>query len=220
MEDMADEIVRDVTVGVGGTSIRSGIIGEVGIEGNPITENEVKSIRASGRASRITGAPVSFHRGGVGRERLEVVGILGEQDTDLSRVIFGHSDLIAADYDLMLELLSHGVYIQFDLLGRVGVPLRFAPPEDDLRMFMSSAGTAIVAEAIPRLIDAGYADRILLSQDVCTKMQLKRYGGTGYSFIIEKFLPEMRRLGVSEDHIRMMMVENPQRILAFVEPLD
>ncbi len=220
VEDMTEEIVRDITVGVGNTGIRSGIIGEVGIEGNPITENEVKSIRASGRASRKTGAPISFHRGGVGRERLEVVGILGEEGTDLSRVIFGHSDLISANHDLMLELLDHGVYIQFDLLGRVGVPLRFAPAEDDLRMFMTSAGTAMVAEAIPRLIEAGYADRILLSQDVCTKMQLKKYGGTGYSFIAEKFLPELRRLGVSEEHVRMMMVENPKRILAFVEPLD
>jgi phosphotriesterase-related protein len=78
----------------------------------------------------------------------------------------------------------------------------------------------MVADAIPRLIDAGYADRILLSQDVCTKMQLKRYGGTGYSFIMEKFLPEMRSRGVSEEHVRMMMVENPQRILTLVEPLD
>ena len=46
VEDMTDEIVRDVTVGVGDTGIRSGIIGEVGIEGNPINENEIKSIRA------------------------------------------------------------------------------------------------------------------------------------------------------------------------------
>ena len=64
VEDLTKEIVRDVTVGVGDTGIRSGIIGEVGIEGAPITENEVKSIRASGRASRATGAPISFHRGG------------------------------------------------------------------------------------------------------------------------------------------------------------
>ena len=121
VEDMTDEIVRDVTVGVGDTGIRSGIIGEVGIEGNPITENEIKSIRASGRASRTTGAPISFHRGGVGREKLSVIGMLGEEGTDLSRVIFGHSDPIAGDMDLMLELLSHGIYIQFDLLGRLGV---------------------------------------------------------------------------------------------------
>ena len=220
VEDMTAEIVRDVTVGVGGTAIRSGIIGEVGIEGNPITENEVKSIRASGRASRATGAPVSFHRGGIGRERLEVIGILGEEGTDMSRVIFGHSDFISGDLDLMLELLSHGVYIQFDLLGRLGVPLRFVPAVDDLEMFLTSAGTAAVAEAIPKLIEAGYADRVLLSQDVCTKMQLKRYGGTGYSFIAEKFLPEMRSRGVSEEHIQMMMVGNPKRILTFVEPQD
>ena len=78
---------------------------------------------------------------------------------------------------------------------------------------MTSDGTAMVAEAIPRLIEAGYPDRILLFQDVCTKMQLKAYGGTGYSFIMEKFLPEMSRLAVSEEHVRMM-VDNSQRILS------
>ena len=218
VEDMTDEIVRDVTVGVGDTGIRSGIIGEVGIEGNPITENEVKSIRASGRASRATGAPISFHRGGVGREKLTTIGILGEEGTDMSRVIFGHSDPIATDLDLMLELLSHGVYIQFDLLGRVGVPLRYAPDGDDFPSFFTSAGNAAVADAIPRLIDAGHADRVLLSQDVCTKIQLKKYGGTGFSFILERFLPELRTRGISEDHIQMLMVNNPQRILTFVEP--
>ncbi len=218
VEAMTDEIVQDITVGVGDTGIRSGIIGEVGIEGAPITENEVKSIRASGRASRVTGAPITFHRGGQGREKLAVIGILGEEGTDMSRVIFGHSDSLASDMDLMLEMLGHGVYIEFDLMGRVAVPLRYAPDGDDLRSFMSSAGTAAVAEAIPRLIEAGYVDRILLSQDVSAKMQLKKYGGTGYSFLFEKFLPELRSRGVSEEHIQTMMVENPKRILTFVEP--
>ena len=46
-------------------------------------------------------------------------------------------------------------------------------------------------------------------QDVCARVQLKRYGGTGYSFIVEKFLPELRSRGVTEEHIQMMMVENP-----------
>ena len=49
-------------------------------------------------------------------------------------------------------------------------------------------------------------------------MQLKAYGGTGYSFIRERFLPEMRSRGVSEEHIRMMMVQNPARVLTFAEP--
>ena len=218
VEEMTAEIVRDITVGVGDTGIRSGIIGEVGIEGAPITENEVKSIRAAGRASRATGAPITFHRGGQGREKLAVIDMLREEGADMSRVIYGHSDPIATDMDLMLELLAHGVYIQFDLLGRVAVPLRYAPGGDDLRSFMSSAGAAAVADAIPRLIEAGYIDRVLLSQDACTKMQMKPYGGTGFSFISERFLPELRSRGISEEHIQTMMVENPKRILTYVEP--
>ena len=69
VEDLASEIVRDITVGVNGTGIRSGVIGEVGINGNPLTPNEVKSIKASARASRATGASISFHQGGTDREK-------------------------------------------------------------------------------------------------------------------------------------------------------
>ena len=46
-EDLAEEIIRDIRVGVGETGVRSGIIGEVGINGDPITPNEVKSLQAT-----------------------------------------------------------------------------------------------------------------------------------------------------------------------------
>ena len=219
VEDMAREIVRDITVGVGDTGIRSGIIGEVGINGNPLTDNEIKSIRASARASRATGAAISLHIGGHDREeKLRVVALLGEEGADLSRVVFGHSDHIADDLPLMLELLGHGVYIQFDMLGRLGVSL----PWDTSRRTQMAASvvnlTATAAEAVPRLIEEGYADRVLLSQDVCHKDQLKRYGGTGYSFVLEKFAPHLRLRGVSEEHLRAVLVDNPARVLALAEP--
>ena len=63
------------------------------------------------------------------------------------------------------------------------------------------------------LIQAGYLDRILLSQDVCTKLQLKKYGGRGFSYVIEFFLPELKRLGVTDAQIQTIMVENPRRVL-------
>ncbi len=219
VEDLTEEIIRDLTVGVGDTGIRSGIIGEVGIEGQPIEPNEVKSIQASARASRATGAAISFHRGGVGREKLETIGILGEEGAKLTRVIFGNSDPIAGDMPLMLELLSHGVYIQFDLLGRLTVPLKWKTETDSLSEYYFSAGSAVVADAIPKLIDAGFGDRILLSHDVCTKIHLKRYGGTGYSFIVEKFLPYLQTAGVSREQIETIAVENPKRVLTFAEPM-
>ena len=48
-----------------------------------------------------------------------------------------------------------------------------------------------VARAIVRLIDAGLADRILLSHDVFLKMMLTRYGGNGYAFVTRHFLPRL-----------------------------
>lgn len=219
IEDLADEIIRDVTTGVGDTGIRSGIIGEVGINGDPLTPNEIKSLQASARASRATGAAISLHWGGTGREKLEVVSILGEEGADMSRVIFGHSDSITCDMSLMLELLGHGVYIQFDALGLDTTPLYLQPPSDSMADHMRMAWTAQVVEAIPKLMAEGYEDRILLSQDVCTKSYLKRYGGNGYSFILERVLPTLRGKGVSEEQLNSLMISNPSRVLTFVEPI-
>ncbi len=221
VEDLAEEIIRDVTIGVDHTGIRSGIIGEVGIEGNPLTQNEIKSIRASAMASRITGAAISFHCGGHEREKLEVIDILFEEGADLSRVVFGHSDVIAGNMDLLLELLDRGIYIQFDYLGRVGAGLALQAPKNvrwDMYSIYDNAFTAQVVLTIPKLISSGYVDRILISHDLCTKEQLKRYGGTGYSFILEKFIPHLRGTGVKEEHLQKLMIENPKRVLTLANP--
>ena len=205
IEELTDVIVRDIVVGAQGTSVRSGIIGEVGINGNPLTANEMKSIRASARASRITGAAISFHVGGRGEEKFTVLEAVAEEGADLRRVIMGHSNSIADDLPFMKRLLERGVFIQFDTLGR---------PNGRL----GGVDDGKVARGIVELIEAGYADRVLLSQDVCNKIQLKKYGGTGFSYVLENFLPALRDLGVEEEDIHKMMVENPVRALTFASP--
>ena len=47
---------------------------------------------------------------------------------------------------------------------------------------------------------------------------LKTYGGMGFSYVMEFVLPELRRLGVAENALRLIMVENPQRVLTFAKP--
>ncbi len=216
VEDLTEVIVTDVTEGVGGTGIRSGIIGEIGVNGGPIRPNEEKSIRAAGLASLVTGAPISLHRGGVGSERHQTLDILEEIGVDLERVILGHSDEIADDMGLMLELLERGPYIQLDLIGRDEVvrSIDVLGPEEGL----GPSVTARDAEAVPRLIEAGYEHKVLLSHDVCWKTHLKRYGGFGYSFIPERFIPHLLNMGVEESSIETITVSNPARILAFVPP--
>lgn len=204
VESLTEEIVRDITVGIPGTGVRSGIIGEIGVNGDPITPNEDKNIRAAARASVATGAAISFHSPPRKDEKRKVLDIVEEEGADLTRVILGHSDHMADDLPYMLDLLERGVCIQFDTLGVVRTT--------------ETGRDHIVATAIPRLIEAGHADRILLSQDVCWKMHLKKYGGSGYTYIQETFLPYLETLGVSESDIHRIMVENPRRLLSFVEP--
>ena len=208
LEEMTNIIVRDIVSGVDGTNIRSGIIGEIGINGNPLTPNELKSTRASARAARLTGAPMTFHIGGYREEKFTILDIVAAEGVDLKRVVMGHSNSLAIDLPLARRVLARGVTIEFDFLGALGSPGGILGPNDDLK----------VARGLLQLVKEGYAGQIVLSQDVCTKLQLKKYGGLGYTYIDDYFLPELRKMGLSEADIHKIMVENPARQLTFVKP--
>ena len=66
----------------------------------------------------------------------------------------------------------------------------------------------------PGRVVIGHADRVLLSQDVCHNSQLKPYGGNGYVYLQETFLPRLRGAGVPEATIQRLTVDNPRRVLA------
>jgi phosphotriesterase-related protein len=207
VEALTDTIVGDVTRGVHDgleqTDLRSGVIGEIGINGGPLITNERKSMRAAARASRITGAPVLIHLGGVGAEKHEMLDIIADEGVDLAHVIQGHSDDIA-DTALLRELLDRGVTVAFDCIGA----------DRDA----ANRTTERVARAIPGLVADGYGDRIVLSHDVCWKVHLKAYGGTGFTYINDEFLPYLRTFGVSDDAIAGIMVRNPARAVTFTAP--
>jgi phosphotriesterase-related protein len=208
LEDMTNTIVRDIVAGVDGTNIRSGIIGEIGINGNPLTPNEIKSTRASARAARLTGAPLTFHIGGYREEKFTILDIVAAQGVDLRRVVMGHSNSLAIDLPLARRVLARGVTIEFDFLGALGSPGGTLGPSDDLK----------IARGLMQLVKEGYAGQIVLAHDVCTKLQLKKYGGMGYTYIDDYFLPELRKMGLSEADIHKIMVDNPARQLTFAKP--
>ena len=60
--DLADEMIADLTTGVGDTGVRAGIIGELGCSW-PLTANERKVLRAGARAQQATGAAITIHPG-------------------------------------------------------------------------------------------------------------------------------------------------------------
>ncbi|RFS87334.1 aryldialkylphosphatase [Actinomadura spongiicola] len=208
VDDLTDVIVRDIVEGADGTGVRAGIIGEVGAETNPLTPAELKSVRASGRAGRITGAPITFHVGGVGEEKFVVLDILEEEGVDPSNVVFGHAGLMAVDLPFARRVLARGVFIEFDFLASPGSPWGH----------LVLLGEHKTARGLADLVEDGYADQIVLGHDVCQKIQLKRYGGQGFSYIPDHFLPALRRLGVADEAIHKIMVDNPARALTFAAP--
>jgi phosphotriesterase-related protein len=69
-------------------------------------------------------------------------------------------------------------------------------------------------DALLRLLALGFERHLLLSHDVCTKMQLRRYGGMGYDHILRTIVPRLRRRGVDSATLHRLLVENPARLLS------
>jgi predicted metal-dependent phosphotriesterase family hydrolase len=83
VDDLATEIVEDLEVGVDGSGIRAGIIGEIACD-RWITAAEERCFRAAARAHRRTGATITTHaaRWPVGIRQLD---LLAEEGVDPRR---------------------------------------------------------------------------------------------------------------------------------------
>jgi phosphotriesterase-related protein len=70
-----------------------------------------------------------------------------------------------------------------------------------------------IIELIRELLDRGYQDQILLSHDLGQDDELRYYGGRGYVYLAETFIPKMREAGISDAAITAITVDNPRRLL-------
>lgn len=197
VDDLADELVAEVEHGAEGTGVRPGIIGEIGTDHAWVSPAEERVHRAVARAATRTGLAVVTHsyRSHVGLAQLR---IFEEEQLDPGRIVIGHADS-TPDLDYHLALLDRGVTLSFDLLGRTDGA---APARE-----------AQLVELLVELLERGFADRVVLSHDVSTDAQLKAYGGNGYGYVVQHFLPHLRTAAVGEGEIATMTIDNPRRIL-------
>jgi phosphotriesterase-related protein len=197
VDDLADELVAEITAGVGESGVRPGIIGEIGTDKPWVSPAEERVHRAAARAARRTGLAISTH-GVLSDVGLEQLRIFEEEGADPGRVVIGHAD----SYPFLhhyLAIIERGANIEFDFLG-----MRWSKERHDEDR---------TVELTCELLTRGHADRILLSQDVCNDSQLKRYDGNGYVHLAETFLPRLRTAGASDAEIETMTVANPRRLL-------
>jgi phosphotriesterase-related protein len=209
--------------------IKAGII-KVGVGGGFKAFNnddEKKCFLACCRAQVKTGRPFCVHPNG--HEQLvynpklityskdkplresslhQYLDIMEAEGVNLDRFYMNHSDCYTCNPDLLRSLLDRGIGLSFDgfndetyLIG-LGFGINY-----DNRQRM---------EVLAQLIKEGYASQLLPSCECYMKIMYKKYGGYGYTHLLETIIPVLRNAyGVSQKAIDTMLIENPRKYLAY-----
>lgn len=204
LDAVTEFIVNDVGGGAEQPDIMAGIIGEVGVS-KDFTAEELKSLRASARASRITGLPLTIHLPGWERLAHKVLDVVEEEGADLRHTVLCHMNPSHNDLAYQKSLAERGAFLEYDMIG-----MDYYYADQDAQ----SPSDEENARAIRSLVDMGFVDRLLLSQDVFLKIMLTRYGGFGYGYILKHFVPRLLRHGVEQAAIDRMLTDNPKSVFS------
>jgi predicted metal-dependent phosphotriesterase family hydrolase len=174
-----------------------GAFGEIG-SWDYITKDERKVFRAIGRAHLATNIPIFTHTGIPGKSALEQLDILEDVGVDPKHVVIGHlGNLVDPNTEVHRAICRRGAFVGFDRQGGLN---------DDQ-----------VVPIVISLIDAGYADHLLLSSDFSNANSLKRNNKElGYAKTLTVFVPKIKKAGASDEVLRQITNDNPRRFLAFV----
>jgi len=200
VDEVAELFIRDITRGIGASGVKAAIIkcatDTAGV--TPVIEN---ILRASARAQKATGVPISTHTWAAGRSGEAQQAIFAQEGVDLRRVVIGHSG-DSDDLGYLRGLMERGSTIGMDRFG--------------LEQFLP---TAKRVEVLARLCAEGYAGRMVLSHDAnCWTDMLSEDAKRRtrplwhYTHISDDILPALRKAGVSEDQLEQMLVRNPRAI--------
>ena len=197
-DEIAEEMVRDLTEGIDGTDVKAGIIGEIGAHFNWLSAIEERVLRAAGRAQMKTNTGLVTHatRGPQGIEQLDV---LIQEGVDPRRVAIGHSGGFPI-HRYHEEIAKRGAYITFDRMGNLANASEF-----DANRTLN---------LVKMVIDAGYIKNLLLSHDVCYRDDYAMNGGCGYDFLSTQGMAVLgEKIGLTEEQFHTIMFDNPRRLM-------
>ncbi|SQB37042.1 putative hydrolase [Citrobacter koseri] len=192
VEQLAQEMIDEIVIGIDNTTLKAGIIAEIGSSEGVITPLEEKVFIAAARAHNETGRPISTHTS-FSTMGLEQLALLQAQGVDLSRVVIGHCDL-KDNLDGILQMIDLGAYVQFDTIGKNN----YYP--DEKRIDMLNA-----------LRQRGLLNRVMLSMDITRRSHLKANGGNGYDYLLTTFIPQLCQSGFSQADVDTMLRDNPSQ---------
>jgi phosphotriesterase-related protein len=199
-DEVAALFIRDITQGIGDSGVKAAII-KCATDTAGVTQVIENVLRASARAQKATGVPISTHTWAAGRTGEAQQAIFAQEGVDLRRVIIGHSG-DSDDLKYLRGLMERGSTIGMDRFG--------------LESFLP---TAKRVEVVARLCAEGYAPKMVLSHDAnCWSDMLTEEAKARtrplwhYNHISDDILPALRKVGVKDEQIDQMLVRNPRAI--------
>jgi phosphotriesterase-related protein len=203
VEAQQEEMLKEIRQGIGDTDVRAGVIGEIG-SSERLYPGERRGLIAAARVNSTVGVPVIVHTEPKSRLAMEILDLLSENGADLSKVSLCHMDSDFMELEYHEGILQTGANIEFDTFGENFCLHPNYGPSDLDRI-----------KRLCTLIDKGYVSQLMLGCDICLKCRLHAYGGWGYDHLLSNVLPAMKRLGISEHEIEVMLVQNPREFLDF-----
>lgn len=198
IDEIANIFIKEITEGIEGTSIKAGVIGEIATSLNNIYESEQKVFEAASIAANKCGCAITTHCQS-GTMALEQIEIFSKYNVDLSKVILGHMDL-NLDRNYLTTILQTGVNIGFDTYGKTS----YNSDEDRTKMLLE-------------LIELGFENQIVISQDISRRSYLKNFGGVGYDHISKTLNSLLNKNIITQDILNKLLIENPKRIFSIKE---
>ncbi|XP_045868412.1 phosphotriesterase-related protein isoform X2 [Meles meles] len=151
VEQLTDVLVNEILHGADGTSIKCGIIGEIGCSW-PLAESERKVLQATAHAQAQLGCPVIIHPGRNPSAPFQIIRVLQEAGVDISKTVMSHIDRTILDKKELLEFAQLGCYLEYDLFGTELLHYQFNPdidmPDDNKRI---RSGSFLLAASLELL---------------------------------------------------------------------
>ena len=200
-DPLIEMFLRDIRDGIAGTQIRAGML-KVASDSLGITDDVARVFAAAAHAHLETGVPITTHSDPKSTGGLEQQRLLADHGVPLNRVVIGHSG-DSPELDYLCALAEAGSFIGFDRFGMT-------------HMGRDSDRVATMT----KLLDRGYEDQILLSQDaaVFSRMTPPSWrAATAPDWRLDHLhttvLPQLRANGMDRRLEHKLLVENPRRLL-------
>lgn len=202
VEMLAEEMRRDLLVGIGDTGIKAGVIGEIGTSA-VISDDERKVLHAAGIVGAETGKAVHVHTDLYTENGFEILDILESEGMRADKICIDHVDVLLRP-DYVRALLDRGAYVEFDDFGKEFYVTRERRFAYDLERI----------ELLRTLIDEGYLSRILICNDICLKTMWKKYGGSGYAHILRTVRDMALENGIDEKTYHSILTDNVRSFIS------